>query len=133
MDVDVTVYWRPGCGFCSMLRHKLKRSDLTYREVDIWSDPSAAAIVRSYANGNETVPTVVIGEPGQVRAQVTLVEHLGHETLVHLRIGESPLVARVEALPGAAGVPTVGADVGVAFPAAHLHRFDPATHERVDG
>ena len=76
---------------------------------------------------------VVIGEPGQVRAQVTLVEHLGHETLVHPRIGESPLVARVEALPGAAGVPTVGADVGVAFPAAHLHRFDPATHERVDG
>ncbi|MEI2696974.1 MAG: hypothetical protein V9E94_01050 [Microthrixaceae bacterium] len=32
MDVDVTVYWRPGCGFCSMLRHKLKRTDLTYRE-----------------------------------------------------------------------------------------------------
>ncbi len=64
MDVDVTVYWRPGCGFCSMLRHKLKRTDLTYREVDIWSDPSAAAIVRSYANGNETVPTVVIGQPG---------------------------------------------------------------------
>ncbi len=64
MDVDVTVYWRPGCGFCSMLRHKLKRTDLTYREVDIWSDPSAAAIERSYANGNETVPTVVIGQPG---------------------------------------------------------------------
>lgn len=64
MDVDVTVYWRPGCGFCSMLRHKLKRTDLTYREVDIWEDPSAAAVVRLYADGNETVPTVVIGEPG---------------------------------------------------------------------
>jgi hypothetical protein len=27
-------------------------------EVDIWSDPGAAAFVRGHADGNETVPTV---------------------------------------------------------------------------
>ncbi len=30
-------------------------------EVNIWDDPSAAAFVRSVANGNETVPTVTVG------------------------------------------------------------------------
>lgn len=58
----ITVYWRPGCFFCASLRRKLDRSDLTYREVNIWDDPDAAATVRAYAAGNETVPTVVIGE-----------------------------------------------------------------------
>ena len=32
--------------------------------VNIWEDPEAAAFVRSVADGNETVPTVVIdGHP----------------------------------------------------------------------
>jgi hypothetical protein len=39
---------------------------LAPREVNIWADPSAAATVRSLAGGNETVPTVVIGERGHV-------------------------------------------------------------------
>ncbi len=59
----ITLFWRPACGFCSMLRRQMEGTDLTYHEVDIWTDPSAAATVRSYANGNETVPTVVIGAP----------------------------------------------------------------------
>jgi glutaredoxin len=63
-DPDITLYWRPGCGFCWSLRRKLGRTDLVIREVNIWEDPSAAATVRSYADGNETVPTVVIGAPG---------------------------------------------------------------------
>ena len=35
-------------------------------EVNIWADPSAAAVVRGYADGNETVPTVVVGDHGYV-------------------------------------------------------------------
>jgi glutaredoxin-like protein len=58
----VEVYWRPGCGFCSTLRRGLHRSGLPLREVDIWRDPEAAALVRSLAGGNETVPTVVISD-----------------------------------------------------------------------
>jgi glutaredoxin len=63
VSVDITLYWRPACGFCASLRRQLEQTDLTYVEVDIWSDPDAAATVRAYAGGNETVPTVVIGEP----------------------------------------------------------------------
>lgn len=43
--------------------------------INIWRDPDAAAFVRSVADGNETVPTVVIDghayinpPPGQVVA-----------------------------------------------------------------
>jgi len=59
---EITVYWRPGCPFCSSLRHRLHRSDLPFREVNIWDDPNAAAFVRSVAGGNETVPTVSVGD-----------------------------------------------------------------------
>jgi hypothetical protein len=34
--------------------------------VDIWRDPSAAATVRGIADGNETVPTVVVGGQSRV-------------------------------------------------------------------
>lgn len=57
----VIVYTRPGCPFCTSLRAGLKRQGLDFTEVDIWKDPDAATTVRSLADGNETVPTVVVG------------------------------------------------------------------------
>lgn len=60
-ESPITVYWRPGCGFCSALMHGLDRSELRYQRADIWEDEDAAAYVRSVAGGNETVPTVRIG------------------------------------------------------------------------
>jgi glutaredoxin len=66
----VEVYWRPGCGFCSTLLRGLRRSGLPLRAVDIWRDPEAAALVRSLAGGNETVPTVVIGAHALVNPTV---------------------------------------------------------------
>ena len=66
----VEVYWRAGCGFCSTLRRGLRRSGLPLREVDSWRDPEAAALVRSLADGNETVPTVVIGQQALVNPTV---------------------------------------------------------------
>lgn len=62
----VEVYWRPGCPFCRMLLRPLRRSGLILREVNIWEDAAAAARVRSVAGGNETVPTVFIGEQALV-------------------------------------------------------------------
>ncbi|MFI5593918.1 glutaredoxin domain-containing protein [Amycolatopsis sp. NPDC051758] len=62
----VTVYWRPGCPYCSRLLGDLDRIGLPLRKVDIWADPAAAATVRSIANGNETVPTVVVGGTAMV-------------------------------------------------------------------
>ncbi len=63
---EIVVYWRPGCGFCSMLRSQLDRANVSHRLVNIWDSPEAAAAVRAIANGNETVPTVQIGPVGLV-------------------------------------------------------------------
>jgi mycoredoxin len=58
----VTLYWRPGCRFCASLRRELARIGLATREVNIWDDARAASVVRSVARGNETVPTVIVGD-----------------------------------------------------------------------
>jgi len=58
---DIVMYTRPGCPYCFILRAGLRRAGLVFEEVNIWKDPDAAAFVRSVANGNETVPTVVVG------------------------------------------------------------------------
>jgi mycoredoxin len=70
----VTVYWRPGCGFCGALFRRLERAGLDVERVDIWADEEAAAFVRSVARGNETVPTVRV-------AGIALVNPTGDEVL----------------------------------------------------
>lgn len=61
-DASVTVYWRPGCGFCTSLLQGLERAGLAFDRVDIWEDEDGAAYVRSVADGAETVPTVRVGD-----------------------------------------------------------------------
>ncbi len=58
---EVTVFWRPGCGYCAMLERGLSNAGLEYERRNIWEDAEAAQFVRMANNGNETVPTVVIG------------------------------------------------------------------------
>ncbi len=58
----IDFYWRPGCGFCMMLDRKLSSSNVPMTKHNIWDDEDASAFVRSVANGNETVPTVVVGD-----------------------------------------------------------------------
>ncbi|MFD0214531.1 glutaredoxin domain-containing protein [Streptomyces hirsutus] len=58
------VFWRPGCAYCLRLRIRLGRGARRLHWVDIWRDPAGAAAVRAAADGNETVPTVVVaGRP----------------------------------------------------------------------
>lgn len=66
----VEFYWRPGCPFCLALRARLKPTGLPLREVTIWDDPTAAARVRAVAGGNETVPTVFVGQHAMVNPGV---------------------------------------------------------------
>ena len=66
----VTVYWRPGCPYCSRLRRGLRQVGLPVTEANIWEDPVAASVVRAAAHGNETVPTVVIGLTALVNPSV---------------------------------------------------------------
>ena len=67
---DIVLYTRPGCPFCTMLRADLRANDLSWTELDIWEDPEAAAAVRAAANGNETVPTVHIGDTWMVNPSI---------------------------------------------------------------
>ena len=63
---EVVLLWRPGCVFCSALRRRLDGAGLDYEARDIWQDPEAAALVRTFAGGSETVPTVVVDGQGMV-------------------------------------------------------------------
>ena len=62
----IDLYWRPGCGFCTTLRRGLDKLAIERVEHNIWDNPNAAATVRHHANGNETVPTVVVGSQSLV-------------------------------------------------------------------
>ncbi len=62
----ITVYWRPGCGFCSGLFRQLDSLKVPYAKINIWDEPGGAAFVRSVARGNETVPTVAVGPVAMV-------------------------------------------------------------------
>ena len=74
----IDLYWRPGCGFCTMLQRKLDKFGINRIEHDIWNDPGDAAVVRQHANGNETVPTVVIGDQTFVNPSAgELIAYLG--------------------------------------------------------
>ncbi|WP_326754696.1 hypothetical protein OH738_13315 [Streptomyces hirsutus] len=76
-DGRPVVFWRPGCAYCLRLRIRLGRGARRLHWVDIWRDPAGAAAVRAAADGNETVPTVVVAgrphvnpDPAWVREQL---------------------------------------------------------------
>jgi mycoredoxin len=69
----VVIYWRPGCGFCARLRSTLGAEGDKAVWVDIWRDEEGAAFVRSVNDGNETVPTVVIGGTSHTNPDPALV------------------------------------------------------------
>jgi mycoredoxin len=67
---EITVYWRPGCGFCGSLFRQLEAHGIVHNRINIWHDDEGAATVRSIARGNETVPTVVVGDVALVNPSV---------------------------------------------------------------
>lgn len=75
-QTPVTVYSRPGCPYCFLLRRGLRRRGITFTEVNIWQDPAAAAAVRAVADGNETVPTVHVADQWLVNPRPSRVEQL---------------------------------------------------------
>jgi glutaredoxin len=77
----LTLFWRPGCRYCTKLRKGLDRLAITRVEINIWEDPAGAATVREIANGDETVPTVVINGVGYVNPTVDEVARLLHNQL----------------------------------------------------
>ena len=62
----VEVMWRPGCPFCASLRRGLRRTGVATVEHNIWSSTEAATRVRRATGGDETVPTVFVGDQALV-------------------------------------------------------------------
>ncbi|MGH3437196.1 MAG: glutaredoxin domain-containing protein [Sciscionella sp.] len=65
----IDVYWRRGCPYCMRLRYVIERDGIPTRWHDIWAEEGAAEFVRSVADGNETVPTVVVAGSAHVNPQ----------------------------------------------------------------
>lgn len=58
----VTLFTTTWCGYCVRLKAQLKREGIEYVEVDIESDPNAAALVAEVNDGDLTVPTLVFAD-----------------------------------------------------------------------
>ncbi len=80
----VVVYARPGCTWCLRLRLALLGHSPAPLWVDVWDDDDASAFVRAVNEGNETVPTVVIGDVGLVNPSAAHVADLLGRMAPHL-------------------------------------------------
>lgn len=65
------------------LQRQLDKLGIERVEHNIWENPDDAATVREHANGNETVPTVVVGghsfvNPSAAELAAYLTEHAPH-------------------------------------------------------
>ena len=61
-----------------------KSAGIPVNERNIWENPEDAAIVRSIADGNETVPAVIVGPIGLVNPSVKQVQAALEEHAPHL-------------------------------------------------
>ena len=58
----VTMFTTQWCGYCVRLKKMMQREGISYAEVDIEQDPSAAELVMQANGGNRTVPTLVFAD-----------------------------------------------------------------------
>lgn len=59
---ELTMFSTTWCGYCQRLKTQLTRAGIAWREVNIETDPEAAALVREANRGNETVPTLLFSD-----------------------------------------------------------------------
>lgn len=55
----VTMFSTEWCGHCNRLKGQLTRAGIEYREVNIETEPEAAAEVETVNDGNRTVPILI--------------------------------------------------------------------------
>jgi multiple sugar transport system ATP-binding protein len=67
------------------------------------------------------------GSTGRLSGEVEVVEPLGDEAVVHVRVGDAPLVYRVEPY----AMPVMGDAVELVIELDRVHLFDPATERRL--
>ncbi|SNT33390.1 mycoredoxin [Rhodococcoides kyotonense] len=69
----LTMYSTTWCGYCRRLKTQLDEAGITYAEIDIEQDPTAAEFVGSVNGGNHVVPTVKYAD-GSTATNPSLVE-----------------------------------------------------------
>ena len=62
MSEKLTIYTTESCGPCHRLKRGLDEAGVTYREVDVDTDPVLAARIEAATGGLQIVPTVAVGE-----------------------------------------------------------------------
>jgi mycoredoxin len=67
------MYTTTWCGYCLRLKHGLARAGVTYDEVNIEQDDTAADVVSQLNGGNRAVPTVIFAD-GRVLTNPTIDE-----------------------------------------------------------
>jgi mycoredoxin len=68
-----TMYSTPWCGYCHRLKSQLDREGIPFDVVDIEQDPSAAQLVETANNGNQTVPTLIYSD-GTAQTNPSLIQ-----------------------------------------------------------
>jgi glutaredoxin 3 len=58
----ITIYTRPGCGYCAAAKALLNKKGATYEEINIWEKPGAREEMVERSGGGSTVPQIFIGE-----------------------------------------------------------------------
>jgi len=58
MTAPVTMYTTTWCGYCVRLKHGLDKAGISFTEVNIEQDETAAERVMQVNGGNQTVPTL---------------------------------------------------------------------------
>lgn len=77
----------------------------------------------------DAAESTTVSDAGSLCAKIDLVEPLGHEQLMHLRLGDVPLAARMPRRPTAVHLDV---PVQVEFDPAYLHLFDAASGLALD-
>ena len=60
--VDVTIYTRNGCGYCTAAKSLLSKKGVTFTEHNASIEPAARQEMLARSNGRTTFPQIFIGE-----------------------------------------------------------------------
>ena len=59
---QVTIYTRPGCGYCARALQTLQTKGADFTQIDVGADPSKRAEMVQRAGGASTFPQIFVGE-----------------------------------------------------------------------
>jgi mycoredoxin len=62
MSESITIYTTQTCGPCHRLKSRLDDAGVSFREVDINTDPETARRIEAATGGYRVVPTVQVGD-----------------------------------------------------------------------